>query len=81
MVVVVFIILWLLATLIAYGVLEYIDPVQSTSEKIEGMAALLVMWPIMLVIVILKFILKLFVIIGDWLADRIGDVIERIYDR
>lgn len=79
--VIVFIILWLLATLIAYGVLEYIDPAQSTSEKIEGMAALLVMWPIMLVVAIGKFILKILIIVGDWLADKIGDIIERVYDR
>lgn len=79
--VIVFIILWLLATLIAYGVLEYIDPAQSTSEKIEGMAALLVMWPIMLVVAIGKFILKILIIVGDWLADKIGDIIERVYDK
>lgn len=79
--VIVFIILWLLATLIAYGVLEYIDPAQSTSEKIEGMAALLVMWPIMLVVAIGKFILKILIIVGDWLADKIGDIIDRVYDR
>lgn len=79
--VIVFIILWLLATLIAYGVLEYIDPAQSTSEKIEGMAALLVMWPIMLVVAIGKFILKILIIVGDWLADKIGDIIEMVYDR
>lgn len=62
---------WILATLITYIILECIEPSDDIGDKVQGMAALLVVWPVFIMVVVAQLLLKRFVKVGDWFVKKI----------
>lgn len=68
---------WILATLITYIALEYIEPSDNIGDKVQGMAGLLIVWPVFIFVIIAEWLLKKFVGVGDWFVEKLNRLINK----